>query len=433
MKPRHASRLVLLTLLLSCSERTPTAPDPGVAAAIAATSIGPSDVVQLSAGATSACGLKSDGTLVCWGSAGFALRPPVGIFTLVTADGPCALTRGGSVLCWGSNFYGQAAAPPGRFTEIDGGGGYVCGIRQNGTLSCWGHNQEGQASPPAGEFTQVSAGAALTCAIAEDGSLHCWGLEFYGSQPPTGQFSHVDVGSYHACAVRLDGTLVCWGRNIEGQASPPAGMFSQVAVGSDHSCALQPEGEVTCWGLDDEGQATPPTGTFTQISAGYKFTCGLREDGVAVCWGDIGTVVFPPAPLLGYRLAGSGQITDDEGASVHFSFHVRVLPQHGAALEGGVTFHSDGDQDDFRSTRMHALGFHPGVPFVTGSGWYQGREVDFKLSAVDGATQCCAVADGFRIELWADNWNELVYDSGGNPPSSIVKPLVQGNIRFRWD
>ena len=438
MKPRHASLLGLLTLLLSCSERTPTAPGPDVSAAVAASSLGPSGLVQMNDGGVSgcglnlcgsACGLKSDGTLVCWGSTGFAPRPPVGTFSLLADDGPCALTRGGSVLCWGSNFYGQAAAPPGRFINLSG----VCGVRVNGTLSCWGTNEYGQASPPGGRFTQVSAAAAQTCAIAEDRSLHCWGVEFDGSPTPTGQFSHVDVGGHHACAVRLDGTLVCWGRNTEGQAAPPAGVFTHVAVGSDHSCALQPDGDATCWGLDDEGQATPPTGTFTQVTAGYKFTCGLRVDGVAVCWGNIGTAIFPPAPLPEFRLAGSGQITDDQGSSVQFSFHVRALSQQGRALEGGLTFHTDGDQDDFRSNRMHALGFHPGVTYVTGRGWYQGREVDFKLSAVDGATQCCGVADGFRVELWADDWNELVYDSGENPPSSIVKPLVQGNIRFRWD
>jgi hypothetical protein len=435
MKPRHASLLVLLTLLLSCSERTPTAPVAAVAAMSAAVFAGPSDIIHLSSAENYACGVKSEGTLVCWGSAGFDAPPPVGTFTLVTADVPCALTRGGSVLCWGPNYSGEAAAPPGRFTDLSGGPDYACGLRQNGTLACWGGNAFGQADAPDGLFTQVSAGAGLACAVAEDRSLLCWGLAFYGSPVPTGQFLQVDVGIDHGCAVRLDGTLACWGSNLEGQSSPPDGEFTQVAVGSFHSCALRQDGGVTCWGLDDKGQATAPAGTFTQLSAGFRFTCGLRDDAVAVCWGDIGTVEFPPVALPRSRLMGQGQVIDDAGTPIRFGFHVRVLPRHGSAPEGSVTFRADGDQGDFRNTRLHALSFDGDVARLTGRGWYRGRELDFVLSAVDGETATAGgVADGFRIQLWADEFNDYVYDSGPiDTPWHIVKPLVQGSIRFRLE
>ena len=431
MKARRVALLMLLALLLSCSERTPTAPAPDVTAAVAATFVGPSGLVQVSAGWRFACGLKADGTVVCWGSTGFVPPPPEGTFTHVAADGPCALTQGGSVLCWGENYSGRAAAPSGRFTEIDGGGNYACGVRQNGTLACWGRNLEGQSSPPAGKFAQVSAGGALTCALAEDASLHCWGLEFYGAPAPTGQFAQVDVGGEHACAVRLDGSLLCWGRNLDGESSPPAGEFTQVAVGRHHSCALQPDGDVTCWGLDDEGQATPPTGTFTQVSAEDSYACGLRSDGVAVCWGDIGTEEYPPVPLPRYSLTGSGKVTDDEGSQIRFSLQVRVLPRYGSAPEGSVTFRSD-DGSEFRSTRLHELTSGAFSLTLWGTGWYQGEELDFILSAVDGESATAGgVVDGFRIELWADEFNDLVYDSGGDPPPSGVKPLEQGSIRSR--
>ena len=68
----------------------------------------------------------------------------------------CGLRSDGSVACWGS-----AATPPaGSFVSVSAGGSHTCGVRSNGSVACWGSDDYGQATPPAGSFVSVSAGGA---------------------------------------------------------------------------------------------------------------------------------------------------------------------------------------------------------------------------------------------------------------------------------
>lgn len=132
---------------------------------------------SVSAGGESACGVRTDGTLWCWGAnsrdetgrTGRALEPsPVRVgtraaWTAVSAgDTACALNGPTTLWCWGSNFSGQtgqgvtgreypnpkkvgtsanwirvSAGSPGDNTS-------VCGIQSGWSLWCWGDNQFGE-------------------------------------------------------------------------------------------------------------------------------------------------------------------------------------------------------------------------------------------------------------------------------------------------
>ena len=70
----------------------------------------------------------------------------------------CGVRTDGTVACWGSNSYGQATPPAGTFSQVSAGGYHTCGVKTDATLACWGYNDFGQATPPAGTFTDVSAG-----------------------------------------------------------------------------------------------------------------------------------------------------------------------------------------------------------------------------------------------------------------------------------
>src|SRR6476646_5799485 len=123
----------------------------------------------LSAGTGSACAIRTDRTLVCFGN-NFVVTPtpPAGTFTAVSTVGAqaCAMRTDQTLACWGAPF-GPAAnpvpPPAGTFTAVSVGGGFACALRTDETLACWPGNI---STPPAGTFTSVSAGrAGVSCAV----------------------------------------------------------------------------------------------------------------------------------------------------------------------------------------------------------------------------------------------------------------------------
>ncbi|HUS83273.1 MAG TPA: hypothetical protein VM013_08490, partial [Dehalococcoidia bacterium] len=107
----------------------------------------------------------------------------------------CGVRTDGTVACWGWNDYGQATPPASTFTQVSAGDYHTCGVMTDGTLACWGWNDYGQATPPAGTFSQVSAGCYHTCGVMTDGILACWGRHVEGqAAPPAGAFTQVSAG-----------------------------------------------------------------------------------------------------------------------------------------------------------------------------------------------------------------------------------------------
>ena len=52
----------------------------------------------------------------------------------------CGVRSDGSVVCWGSNGDGRAVAPGGSFTQTSAGWRHSCGVRSDGAVVCWGNN-----------------------------------------------------------------------------------------------------------------------------------------------------------------------------------------------------------------------------------------------------------------------------------------------------
>ena len=270
-------------------------------------------LAEISSGNNHVCGLKHDGSPVCWG---FGVkyhksgpqdgqhRPPMGQKFAQISSGTfhtCALKMDGTPICWGHEDYGQSSPPPSEtFTDISASGLHTCALRADGTPVCWGKDTHGQASPPPNEnFMAISSGGLYTCALRQDGTPVCWGVgpEHLGSNrgqadPPSGErFTAITAGTGHSCGLREDGSAVCWGDDKRGQASaPPTEPLMAISAGGEHTCALRQDGSAVCWGDEENGwypgKSDPPTNeTFVGISSGTDHTCALRQDGTPVCWG----------------------------------------------------------------------------------------------------------------------------------------------------
>ena len=257
----------------------------------------------LSSGWDHSCGIRTDGAVACWGSRFSRAGVPEGTFVSVSAGRyyTCGIRTDGTVVCWGANRNGQADPPDGEFTDVAASVVHSCGIRTDGAVVCWGANRNGQADPPEGHFTDVAAGNAHTCGLRTDARVECWGL----IDPPEGRFSTVSGTSGHMCGLGTDGAVVCWGANEEGQADPPDGRFTAVSAGNSHSCGVRGGGSVVCWGIDWSGEPEPPDGVFVASSVGNLHACGLRLDGTVACWGSNGSgQATPPAGTFSAVAAG---------------------------------------------------------------------------------------------------------------------------------
>ncbi|WP_420445445.1 hypothetical protein [Candidatus Poriferisodalis sp.] len=242
----------------------------------------------------------------------------------------CGLRTEGTIDCWGSDWHGQiSSVPEGKFTQLDAGITHACALRTNGTIACWGSDlggnfgltpRNGQVSDaPAGVFTAISAGGLGACALRVDGSIACWGDDElhdartpkYHCRPsscnavnvhgmdgpsglgvPSGTFSEVSVGVSYACAIRTAGTIECWGKRSAMPGGgiafpPPAGEFVSVSAGFRFACGLRSGRAVVCWPgfVERNDQSQGPIGEFENISTiSDDVACGIRTDGTLTCW-----------------------------------------------------------------------------------------------------------------------------------------------------
>jgi alpha-tubulin suppressor-like RCC1 family protein len=242
--------------------------------------------VRLTGGSGFSCGLREDGSASCFGWSTHPVvraKPPQGPFIQISAGSShvCAVRKSGKIVCWGDNEDEECNAPEGVFTQVSSGTFHSCALTKNGDLKCWGW-MEGK--PPAEKFKEISAGHKYTCGLNESGKAFCWGDNQYGQAvPPNDIFIHILARSENTCGEKANGKILCWGRFpvFESQNKEP---YKQITVGSGHVCELRPSGRIVCWGDDDDGESRPPMGPLTQISAGVTHACGLKPGGTAVCW-----------------------------------------------------------------------------------------------------------------------------------------------------
>src|SRR5207302_2012237 len=73
-------------------------------------------------------------------------EPPSGTFTEVTAGDyyTCGMKTDGTLACWGQNSGGVATPPSGTFSEVAARSDHACGLGTDGIVKCWGSDTSGQ-------------------------------------------------------------------------------------------------------------------------------------------------------------------------------------------------------------------------------------------------------------------------------------------------
>ena len=124
--------------------------------------------------------MSIDGSLDCWGNdeQGQA-TPPEGSFTNISAGEvhTCGVKTDGTVACWGSNVDLISTA------RVDRSGSSFASDRAVPDEDAAKY-AAGQATPPDGDFVSVSAGLGHTCGVTTDNTVVCWGYDALGRATP---------------------------------------------------------------------------------------------------------------------------------------------------------------------------------------------------------------------------------------------------------
>jgi hypothetical protein len=279
--------------------------------------------VQISLGYGTGCGVRSSGSVVCWGDDYYGQADPPGQYSgphgfpairfrqvSVGDEASCGLEMSDKLACWGHNQEHQSmTVPKGKFTDVSAGSvvfsagedmPIACGIQSNEIVTCWGDTAN--LTLPKGKFKQVTTGQGVgvdqegfACGLKTSGAVVCWG-ETSGKVPP-GAYRSVTAGQGFACGLKVSGTVACWGSgaaippNGEANVPSPSGQFKQIGG----LCGVESGGSINCW----DGQTSVPSGNFIEVSGGYVHFgpnqgnpgsgdqseyCGLQGSGSVVCW-----------------------------------------------------------------------------------------------------------------------------------------------------
>ena len=144
---------------------------------------GLSNVVAIAAGGSHSLALKSDGTLVAWGSNdnGESTVPTglTNVVAIAAGISHCvALTDQGTVVTWGY-FYGTPRTVPGtNIVAIVAARSHVLVLRNDGVVLTGGDSADGLNYVPEGvsNVIAITTGAGYHVALMADGRLRCWGI-----------------------------------------------------------------------------------------------------------------------------------------------------------------------------------------------------------------------------------------------------------------
>lgn len=273
------------------------ASDAGAPATFTVTGL--SDATQISAGGTTSCAVKKDGSAVCWGGndlgqLGLETSPAQSDQDPHPTPAPVKIT--------------------GAVQRIDVGQAGVCAVTAAGALVCWGDNSQAQLGlsvdeHPIGGPTALSAGGT-TFVQAIAGSHTVLGKTATGELFTWGGVAGIE-GTLAARAASVSPDSLPVSTGVTGVSKyavtsttryqPGGGFPRPPAIGIAHACAVS-GGQVYCWGasrrgalgtgLPDSSSRPTPSNVPSakawaqQVVANGELSCVRLTDGTVQCAGD---------------------------------------------------------------------------------------------------------------------------------------------------
>ena len=287
--------------------------------------------------------LRSDGTVVAWGSDAYG---QLGLGRSISSPTPMVVPGLTAIRSIGSGSYSR----------------HTLAVTQNGAVWAWGQNDAGQLgdgtrldrSNPVqvlgiANVVSVAGGWSHSIALKEGGTVWAWGNYAATGVVQVGGLTgivSIAAGNYFSVALRSDGTVWAWGANSYGELgdgttsyrSVPvqvAGLADMIAIGAGDSfgAALKRDGSVWEWGIgavngsDHVKRLVPErtsgvSGAVSLSVGGYGVTA-IRPDGGYWRW------LAGRAPTL---FAGASGI----GKAVNGNFHTLLLTENRAVLGFGA-------------------------------------------------------------------------------------------------